>query len=62
MNTATTEPNPATCLWENYGQGEMSTDCGNEHQMLPRRDPQTLTELGWTFCPWCGKVIEEVEI
>jgi hypothetical protein len=55
---ARTQGIPTTCQWENDGEGNWSTGCGDAFIILDG----TPTENKMNFCCYCGKPINEATL
>ena len=47
------------CNWVYTGDGEFNTECRNEYQINEYDNEELLQGLLFTFCPYCGKKIEQ---
>ena len=47
------------CFWEHTGDGEFVTTCGEEHATSDFDNEELLQVLLFTFCPFCGRKIEQ---
>ena len=47
------------CIWEHTNDGEFITGCRNEFYINEFDNEELLQTLLYTFCPYCGKEIEQ---